>query len=160
MPSMIDPSIPLRSFQDALSAGLLTLERGRVDRSIFVHIDKAGGKTRFTYVQLEGKTVAAFATFVHNGYFDGHPNLATGYAVPEVYRNQGRARSLLQAGIAELRNGFKGFPPFFVEAVISSKNFASLKVAEAVLGGEPEELVDSHSGEPALRYACLFEPAS
>lgn len=160
MPNMIDPSIPLRSFQDALTAGLLTLERGRVDPSIFVHIDKAGGKTRFTYVQLEGKTVAAFATFVQNGYFDGRPNLATGYAVPEAYRNQGRARSILQAGIAELRNGFKGFPPFFVEAVINSKNFASLRVAAAVLGGEPEELVDSHSGEAALRYARLFEPAS
>lgn len=135
MPNMIDPSIPLQSFQDALSEGLLTLERGRVDPSIFVHIDKAGGKTRFTYVQLEGKTVAGFATFVQNGYFDGRPNLATGYAVPEAYRNHGRARFILQAGIAELRNGFKGFPPFFVEAVINSKNFASLRVAAAVLGG-------------------------
>lgn len=160
MPDMIDPSIPLRSFQDALSAELLTLERGRIDPSIFVHIDNAGGKARFTYVQLEGETVAAFATFVQNGYVDGRPNLATGYAVPEAYRNQGRAQSILQAGIVELRNGFKGFPPFFVEAVINSKNFVSLRVAAAVLGGEPEELVDSHSGEAALRYARLFEPAS
>lgn len=154
---MTDPTNALVSFQEALSAGGLHLERGRVDPTVYLHIDQAQGQTRFTYVHLDGKTVTAFVSFVLNGAFEGHPNLAAGYAVPEPYRNQGKAKTILAAGIAEMQNGFRGHPPFYVEAVVSEKNVASLKVAEAVLGGEAERIKDSHSGEPAVRFARKFE---
>jgi hypothetical protein len=157
MPSMTDPTAALVSFQEALSAGGLRLERGRVDPNVYLHVDRAQGKTRFTYVHLDGKTVTAFVSFVINGTFEGHPNFAAGYAVPEPFRNQGRAKAILTAGIAEMQNGFRGYPPFYVEAVVSEKNVASLKVAETVLGGEAERIKDSHSGEPAVRYARKFE---
>lgn len=158
MPGMTDPTDALVSFQEAFSAGGLRLERGRVDPNVYLHVDRAQGKTRFTYVQLDGKTVTAFVSFVLNGTFEGHPNLAAGYAVPEHHRNQGKAKATLAAGIAEMQNGFRGHPPFYVEAVVSEKNTPSLKVAEAVLGGEPESFKDSISGEPALRYAKLVTP--
>ena len=160
MPSMTDPSTAMLSFQKALLARRLRLEKGRVTLSVHFHMDQATGKGRFTYVQLDGQTVVAFATFVQNGYFNDRPNFAAGYAVPEAYRNQGRAKSIFRAGIAELQNGFRGHPPFYVEAVVSVSNRASLKVAEAVLGGKPEALNDELSGEPALRYAHLFETVS
>lgn len=57
-----------------------------------------------------------------------------------------------------MQSGFRGHPPFYVEAVVSDKNTPSLRVAEAVLGGEPESFKDSISGEPALRYAKLVTP--
>lgn len=157
MPSMTDPTAALVSFQEALSAGGLRLERGRVDPNVCLHVDQAQGMPRFTYVHLDGKTVTAFVTFTLNGTFEGHPNLAAGYAVPEPFRNQGKAKATLAAGIAEMQNGFRGHPPFYIEAVVSEKNVASLKVAEAVLGGEAERIKDSHSGEPAVRYARKFE---
>ena len=160
MPSMTDPSTAMLSFQKALLARRLRLEKGRVTLSVHFHMDQAAGKGRFTYVQLDGQTVVAFATFVQNCYFNDRPNFAAGYAVPEAYRNQGRAKSIFRAGIAELQNGFRGHPPFYVEAVVSVSNRASLKVAEAVLGGKPEALNDELSGEPALRYAHLFETVS
>lgn len=157
MLGMTDPTDALVSFQEALSSGRLRLERGRVDPTVYLHVDQAQGKPRFTYVHLDGKTVTAFVNFVINGTFEGHPNFAAGYAVPEPYRIQGRAKAILAAGIAEMQNGFRGHPPFYVEAVVSEKNVASLKVAEAVLGGEVERFKDSHSGEPAVRFARKFE---
>lgn len=157
MPSMTDPTAALVSFQEALSTGGLRLERGRVDPTVYLHVDQAQGMPRFTYVHLDGKTVTAFVSFVPNGTFEGHPNFAAGYAVPEPFRNQGKAKATLAAGIAEMQNGFRGHPPFYVEAVVSEKNVASLKVAEAVLGGEAERIKDSHSGEPAVRFARKFE---
>lgn len=160
MPSMTDPTAALVSFQEALSAGGLRLERGRVDPTVHLHVDQAQGKPRFTYVHLDGKTVTAFVSFVRNGTFEGHPNLAAGYAVPEPYRNQGKAKAILAAGIAEMQNGFRGHAPFYVEAVVSERNTPSIKVAKAVLGGEPESIEDSISGEPALRYSKQFTPVA
>ncbi|WP_422353753.1 GNAT family N-acetyltransferase [Stenotrophomonas sp. AR026] len=156
MPEMVDPSLALASFQKALAAGGLRLEQGRVDRTVCLHVDYLQGKPRFTYVHMDGQTVTAFASFVPNGSFAGHRNLAAGYAVPERYRNQGRAKAILAAGIAELQNGFRGHPPFYIEAVVSVNNPASQNVAQEVLGGQPEPIVDNHSDEPALRYAKLF----
>lgn len=156
MSNMADPNQALISFQEALAAGGLRLERGRIDPTVYLHVDHLQGKPRFTYVQMDGQTVTAFANFVPNGTFEGHPNLAVGYAVPERYRNQGRAKAILAAGIAELQNGFRGHPPFYIEAVVSVNNPASQNVAQEVLGGEPEPIVDNHSDEPALRYAKLF----
>ncbi|MFA8629813.1 GNAT family N-acetyltransferase [Xanthomonas campestris pv. campestris] len=159
MPSMADPSRALASFQEAFAAGGLRLERGRVDPTVYLHVDHLQGQARFTYVHLDGQTVSAFASFVPNGTFEGHPNLAVGYAVSDGYRNQGCAKAILTAGIAEMQNGFRGHPPFYIEAVVSANNPASQKVAQEVLGGEPEPMVDNHSGEPALRYAKLFSTA-
>jgi len=158
MSGMTDPSHALESFQLAVDSGGIRLERGRVDPDVYLHVDSAQGKPRFTYVRLdEGRVVTAFATFVPNGHDQGHANLAVGYAVPDRYRSQGRAKAILAAGIAEMQNGFRGQPSFYVEAVVSAQNVASIKVADAILGGAPESVKDEHSGEPALRYAKLFE---
>jgi len=63
----------------------------------------------------------------------------------------------VQAGIAELQNGFKGHPPFHVEAVIGVDSIASQRVAADVIGGEAESIIDSHSTEPAARSTGKFE---
>lgn len=157
MSGMTDPSFALESFQLAVSAGGIHLEQGRIHPDVHLHVDQAHGKPRFTYVRLEGSVVTAFATFVPNGHDRGHANLTVGYAVPEPYRNQGRAKSIFAAGITELQNAFRGHPPFYIEAVVGAHNIASLRVAAAVLGGAPESIEDENSGEPALRYAKLYE---
>ncbi|MBB3277367.1 GNAT family N-acetyltransferase [Pseudoxanthomonas sp. OG2] len=157
MPGMTDPSDALKIFQDAMLAGPVELERGQVDPSVYMHLHRGHRIPQNTFVFLDGKTVRAFATFALNGIYKGSPNLAVGYAVPEAYRNKGLATAILRAGIAEMQNGFKGMPPFYVEAVVSEQNTASLKVAEAVLGEEIERINDDHTGEPAVRFARKFE---
>lgn len=159
MPRMSDPSDALKIFQEAMLAGSVELERGLVDHSVYVHPHRGQRIPQYTYVLLNGRLVRALATFALNGTYRGSPNLSVGYAVPEVYRNKGLAKAILRAGIVEMQNGFKGMPPFYVEAVVSEKNTASLKVAEAVLGEELERFKDDHSGEPAVRYARQFETA-
>lgn len=159
MQGMSDPSDALKIFQKAILEGPVDLEKGQVDPTVYVHLHRGQAIPQYTHVLLEGKTVRSFATFALNGTYKGCPNLAVGYAVPKAYRNKGLAKAILRAGIAEMRNGFKGMSPFYVEAVVSEKNTSSLKVAEAVLGKALERFNDGHSGEPAVRFACKFETA-
>jgi RimJ/RimL family protein N-acetyltransferase len=154
---MTDPTDALTIFQNAMLAGPVDLDQGQVDPSVYVHLHRGQRTPQYTFVFLDGKKVRAFATFALNGTYKGHPNLAVGYAVPEAYRNKGLAKAILRTGIAEMQNGFKGMPLFYVEALVSEQNAASLKVAEAVLGEELERLNDGHSGEPAVRFARKFE---
>ena len=67
------------------------------------------------------------------------------------------AKAVFAAGIAELRNGFTGQPPFFVEAIVDPGNVASQHVAAAVLAVEPRVTTDQTSGQPALQYLQKFE---
>lgn len=94
MASITDPSTGLQSFQQALLQGTIQLERGALDRDLYVHFDKANGERRLTYVRLEGKIVTAFVNFVQCDRIEGKPCFGIGYAVPEAYRNQGRAKEL------------------------------------------------------------------
>lgn len=157
MTSMTDPTDALVSFQEALLTGKLHLERGRVNPDVYMHVDIANGKPRFTYAFLEEQTVIALAAFAKNGSYGELANIAVGYAVPEAYRNKGLAKAILRAGIIEMQNGFKSMPPFYVEAVVSEENVASLKVAQTLLGEELERFIDSPSGQPCVRFARKFE---
>ncbi|MDT3488776.1 hypothetical protein ROV93_01010 [Stenotrophomonas maltophilia group sp. msm4] len=91
---------------------------------------------------------------------NGDDEIAAGFTVPEGYRNRIRTKAILAAGIAELQNGFRGHPPFYIEALVSVDNPASQNVAQEVLDDEPAPIVDDHSHKPALRYAKLFPTGS
>jgi cytidylate kinase len=72
----------------------------------------------------------------------------------EAYRGQGSAKKdVFAAGIAEIRNGLKGNPPFFVDAIISLDNLASQHVAAAVLS---TAITDQVSKLAALQYIRKF----
>lgn len=44
MSNMADPNQALISFQEALAAGGLRLERGRIDPTVYLHVDHLQGK--------------------------------------------------------------------------------------------------------------------
>lgn len=155
MPAMTDPTQALQSFQGALKSGLITnLQRGALDPKIYVHLDEPNGLPRFTYVRLEGKIVTALVMLVRVEPLDGLPCFQIGYAVPEKYRKQGRARSCIVAAISELAAGLgrNGIPAFYVEAVVGADNEPSMRVAEKVLSSSPKPITDQFSGEAALHY--------
>jgi hypothetical protein len=156
MPSMVDPHIGLLSYQQALLQGAVHPEPGRVHPELTLFVDDVPTGKRLTYALHDGMTVKATAVYVMNGRSEGKPYFQVGYAVAENFRNQGIAQKILRLSIEEMSAGFKKvIPAFYVEAVVSKKNLASLRVAQKVIGGEPEEITDKESGEKAQRYTVL-----
>jgi GNAT superfamily N-acetyltransferase len=107
----------------------------------------------------DGDTIIAFATLIVIDQIDGLPIFHAGIAVPPAYRRQGRAKAILRAAIAELAAGLgrAGEPPFYVEAVVGIGNATSNAVCKSVLTEEPDEIIDSVSGQPALHYIRKVE---
>ena len=116
---MTDPSHALQSFQQALLHDRIQLQRGVLDKDLFVHVDKPKGESRITYVRLEGRTVTALVVFAMCEPIEGKPCFNIGYAVPEAYRNQGRAKEAISAAISEMQHGFgRLWHVFYVEAIV------------------------------------------
>jgi hypothetical protein len=159
MPRMTDPFAALQSFQEAFANGALSLERGAIDPELFIHVDHPNGSTRFTYVRLDHRTVIALVMFALADPLEGSPCLQIGYAVPERYRAQGRAKDIVVAAIAELKKGLtgNGVPAFYIEAVVGMDNEPSMRVAAATISTSPVQTTDQVSGLPALHYVLKVE---
>ena len=56
-------------------------------------------------MRLEGRTVTALVMFALCDPIEGKPCLNLGYAVPEAYRNQGRAKEAISTAISEMQHG-------------------------------------------------------
>lgn len=154
---MVDPHDGYLSFQEALSAGIIDIVETSPGSGVFAHLDEPDeGVMRMTYVKLgeDRKTVTAFVSLVFNGHVGGHPCIALGYAVPEKFRNQGRASELVAFVIEDnaKQAGKNGHKKIYVEAVLDVDNHASRRVAEKTFAVSPESITDSFSGKPALRY--------
>ncbi|MFD1745792.1 GNAT family N-acetyltransferase [Rhizobium helianthi] len=154
MPAMTDPMAALISFQRELKRGTLQIQPCETDPNLFVHLDHPTGKPRFTYVRLEGKTVASMAIFALVEPIERQQCFHMGYAVAEGFRHQGRGREIAAAALRELANGFSRTPirTFYVEAVVGVGNEASHKIAAKLLSGMPTPITDEISGEPAFQY--------
>ena len=159
MPGLTDPFPAFQSFQRAYAAGQIELQRGRVDRNLYLHVDHPNGEPRFTYVRLAGQTVTVMAEFVRCDPVEGSPCLHVGYAVDPAHRRRGLAKSLLPAAIKELQAGFggAGYPGFYVEAIVGLDNIASQKVAAAGITPDMVEGTDHISGLPIYQYLKKFE---
>jgi RimJ/RimL family protein N-acetyltransferase len=152
---MTDPSDALASFQQALLDGQIQLQQGAHDRNLFVHSNRPDGVTRrLTYVRLNRQTVAALAMFVMTEPLDGLPCFHIGYAVPEAYRGNGHAKSIVESSIAELKHGLlrNNISTFYVEAIVGTDNKASNRVAVATISATPVAVTDELSGLPAFQY--------
>lgn len=159
MSQMTDPLTALKSFQDALANDVLSLQPGIIDRELFVHLDHPNGLTRLTYVRLDCRTVTALAMFVQVDPLEGIPCFQIGYAVPERYRAQARAKDIVAAAIAELKRGLtgNGVPAFYIEAVVGTDNEPSKRVASAAISTSPVQITDDVSGLPAFHYVRKVE---
>ena len=154
MPAMTDPFESLTSFQKAFDDRELQLQRGEIDRELFVHADRPQGEMRLTYARVQRKTVTALAIAVLTEPIEGIPCFQLGVAVPEAYRGQGRAKSIVEAAIAEMKSGLarNNLRAFYVEAIVGAHNKSSQRVAAATISATPKEVTDEFSGLPALQY--------
>lgn len=108
---------------------------------------------------MEGKTVTAFVELGLCEPIEGTPCLAIGYAVPEAYRNQGRAKEAIKAALAEMKHGLGRHvnKPLYVEAIVGADNKPSQRVAEQVISDTPVAITDQISGLPAFQYIRRIE---
>jgi RimJ/RimL family protein N-acetyltransferase len=151
---MTDPSDALPSFQQALNEGVMTVRRGVIESDLYLHVDQPTETPRFIYVWLDDRTIAALVIAAAVSPIDGTPCFQLGYAVPEAYRGQGRAKRAVEAAIAEMKHGFgrANIRSFYVEAIVGVDNVASQHVAAKTLSMSPESVTDEISGLAALRY--------
>jgi hypothetical protein len=151
---MPDPHDALQSFQHFLRLGRIWPQRVPLDLNLYVHRDQANGGDRITYVTLDAKTVTAFVCFVPRGPVEAMPCFTVGYAVPQACRNQGRAKQIVAAALAEMQRGLgrNGVPIFYVEAIVGAENKMAQRIAERTISGAPVAMTDEISGLPALRY--------
>lgn len=157
MAKMTDPTDAMVSFQEALHAGEIEPERGRLDPDVYFFADVFWDTPRLTYVFLQGRRVVAFANFVRVNDLEGSMCFQLGYAVPQDMRGKGLATRLLRAAIMEMQQGFASLGSFTVEAVIGETNLASQKVAERGLTSERKAIKDKESGLPAFYYVQKFK---
>jgi RimJ/RimL family protein N-acetyltransferase len=155
---MTDPSNALQSFQEALLAGHIQLEPGTLDKDLFVFIDEPNDKEfRLTFVRLRGLTVTALVMFVSCERIEGLRCFSIGYAVPESFRNQGRAKEAVSAALSEIRHTLGRRGPFFVEAIVRVDNEPSQRVAAATISNVPIAITEETSALPALQYLRQIE---
>jgi hypothetical protein len=155
---MTDPSKALLSFQKAFKLGRIKVGQCELDRSLYVHYDVGReGTPRSTYVTLAGKTVTALVILAVAKPIDETPCFSLGYAVPEKYRNQGRAKKVVNAAIAELKHTQPVSAAFYVEAIVGRDNKPSQRVAEQTISNKPTDITDAISRLPAYRYVRKIE---
>jgi len=154
---MTDPMDGLRSFQQALTDKLIAPQICKENTQLFILEDKAEGKYRLTYAKISQGEAQAIVMFVPVEPINGKACFNVGYAVDPQHRNQGAGASILQESIEEMRTGLgrHGVGSYYLEAVVSPTNVASIKIAEKHLSAAPEKIIDQVSGENALQYLRL-----
>ena len=154
LPKMPDIQEALESFQHFLRLGQIWPQPVPQTPDLHVHRDKANGGDRITFVTLDAKTVTALVSFVPRVPIEGRPCFTVGYAVPQAYRNQGRAKRIVAAAMAELQRGLgrNGVPIFYIEAVVGAENTGAQSVAQQTISGAPVVMADEASGLSALQY--------
>jgi RimJ/RimL family protein N-acetyltransferase len=158
---MTDPSDALKSFQQTLLRGEIKLLHGDIDPELFVYLDRPNGIDRFTYARLEHQTVTALAMLVLVDPIEGALCFNIGYAVPDAYRNQGRAKDIVDAAISEMGHGLARakISTFYVEAIIGADNRVSQRVAAKTISAMPVAVTDEVSRLPAFQYLRKIESA-
>lgn len=154
---MVDPHEGFLDFQRALEEGRIKLEEIEPANNLYrYHELKGAGGQRMAYVSLgsDNQTITAYAVCALNGYIDGCPILALGYATPANLRNQGKASKIVKEVVRDTGREARrlGLPKMYIEAVVDIENIPSQRVAEKALGVKPDLCVESISGRPARRY--------
>ena len=152
-----DSTAALAIFQRDLDR--IPLTRSPTDPDLFLHLDQIGDHVRFAFARLQNRTVTALAVFFAADPADGVLSFQGFYAVPEAYRNQGRAKDILRAALRHMEDGFARTEVDAVrlDVFVEAANIAAQHVAAAVISPNPEPVTDQASGLPALLYGATLK---
>lgn len=159
MATASDSSAALQAFQRDLDR--LSLTPSATDPGLFYHLDEPGGVTRLAFARLQGRTVTALAAFFASDPAGGVLVFHGFYAVPEAYRNQGRAKDILGSALRQMAQGIAqtGVSAIRVELLVDAQNTAAQRVAAAIVPSSPATVTDQATGRPALLYATTLTRA-
>jgi hypothetical protein len=151
---MTDPMNALSALQAALDAGSVRLNSCDLHPEIRVLLDHPRGTPRFTYARITGHKVQAIALFALTESVQDVPCFQIGYAVIESMRSQGLGGKVLQQAIDELKHGLSRTPmkEFYLEAIVSTVNEPSNRIAKRLISDSPKPGNDSLSQEPIFQY--------
>ena len=144
--------------QRALDDGDVRMSPCELHPDLAVIRDEPNGVMRITYAVVSNGKVQVVVLFVLTDPIDGHPCLQLGCAVLEARRGKGLATQTVSKAIQELRNGLSrnGVQRFYIEAIVSTENTPSNKLAHRLLSDSPETGTDNLSGHPILQYSRLI----
>jgi hypothetical protein len=159
MPAIANPMDALKTLQPAIDAGKVSLQQCTLHKDLWVLVDFPGGELRTTYAVLEDEHVQCIVQLLQAEPIKGIPCLSIGYATMEGARKRGLASSTVPKAIEEMRVGLRkhGIRRFYVEAVVSTENKASQKVALHALGPSAKTGTDHFSGEAILQFVKLIK---
>jgi len=151
---MTDPMNGLVFFQKAFAGGHIAPQKGDIHSDLLVLNDRPDVETRLTYALIKNRKVVATATFIPVDPIGGHLCFNTGYAVDFSERSKGYGKEVTQKAFDELINGFKRarIPHLYVEALVSTQNEHSNKLAYRLFSASPSACMDEVSGQPAFHY--------
>jgi hypothetical protein len=152
--AITDPMNALVGLQSALNVGSVQLRPCELHSDLTVLLDHPNGVPRFTYASVKNNKVHAIALFVVTEPVEGVPCFNIGYAVIEPMRNKGVATKILEQAISELTHGHSrsSAKEFYLEAIVSTSNLASNKLAAKLISDSPGTGTDEYSGEPIFSY--------
>lgn len=160
MPEMIDPHEGYLSFREEVKKSTLPLEVCKLHPDVKVHVDMPDGeKHRYTFTILEGNTAKGILIITPSGWDGDIFYYQIGFAVAEEFRRQGVGEELCRKGLEEFLSRIH--PPkgkkIGIEAIISTSNTASQKLAAKIFANPPTPHTDKYSGEDALLYEFIVE---
>lgn len=155
---MTNPLDGLQSLQEALDQGL-RLNVCKRHPELQMIFDQPNGCQRLTYALIEAGVIKSYSTMILVQPLHGIPCFNIGYATSSDFQGNGLATEMVEKSIDELKIGFQDhqITRFYIEAVISVDNIASVKVANKVISDKPSHIIDEISGEKAFYYTRLVE---
>jgi hypothetical protein len=156
MATASDSMAALQTFQRDLNHLYLTPSPS--DPTLFCYMDEPLGTVRMAFARLQGQTVTALATLFASPPIDGVMDFHGFFAVPEAFRNQGRAKDVLASALRQLTPNIaqSGVRAIRVNLVVEADNPAAQRVAAAVISSSPTTVKDEATGRPALLYSVTL----
>lgn len=144
----------LISFKKAFANNSIAPQKAEIHSDLLVLVDYPNGEMRMTYALIKNGEPIALLTLINAEPMKGFPCFNIGYAVDKAHRSIGHGKEILRKAFDELTNGFKraGFPHLYLEAIVSTENTHSNKLANSMLDNNPMSCTDSVSGQPAFQY--------
>lgn len=154
---MIDPSIPLKSFEKAVNKKdkTLTIRFSERDPTFRIVLDNPDSDvTRITVARFWGRDLLGYVQVVPAEDIEGVPAFGFGWAVPERHRRKGYCGQIVEQTFIEVKDLFakKGLHDFWLEAIVGDTNEASNKVAVRSFGAPVNHSFDTQSGAPIFQY--------
>jgi GNAT superfamily N-acetyltransferase len=154
---MIDPSIPLKSFEKAVNKKdkALTIRLSELDLTYRIVFDNPEPDvTRITIGKFWGRNLIGYVQVVPAEDIEGVPAFGLGWAVSESHQRKGYGKQIVEQAVIEVKDLFakKGLHDFWLEAIVGDTNKASNKVAVHSFGPHVKHSFDTNSGAPIFQY--------